>query len=214
MPERVSRRPASPEVCGTAGHRYHAALIRDFRNAMMKTLSCAIAALALFALAPADNAFAQAKKKTNEPAQAGPKKVSTHGKWEVYVQAGKARLCYALTKAQKRSPANLKDVDGFIFISTRPAQNVRNEVAVKMGVDLKQDAKPTVTVGTQKFAMVANGSDLFVENAAEERPFVAALRKGSEIVVRAVSRRGNDITDSYSLAGISAALDTVQKECK
>lgn len=180
----------------------------------MKSLPCALVALALFALAPAGDAFAQSKKKAAEPAASGPKKVSTHGKWEVYVQAGKARLCYAFTKAQKRAPANLKDVDGFIFISTRPAQNVRNEIAVKMGVDLKPDAKPTVTIGTTKFTMVANGTDLFVENAAEERPFVAAMRKGSEIVVRAVSRRGNDITDNYSLAGISAALDALQKECK
>jgi len=181
---------------------------------MMKTLCCAVAALALFAISPADTAFAQAKKKTAEPVPAGPKKVSSHGKWDVYVQAGKARLCYAFTKAQRRSPANLKDVDGFIFISTRPAQNVRNEVAVKMGVDLKPDAKPTVTIGSTKFSMVANGTDLFVENAAEERPFVAAMRKGSELVVRAVSRRGNDITDNYSLAGIGAALDALQKECK
>ena len=175
-----------------------------------------ILALALVAFAglAASDVQAQAKKKTAEPAANGPKKVATHGKWDVYVQGGKTKLCYALSKAQKRAPANLKDVDGFIFISMRPVQNVRNEIAIKMGFDLKPDGKPNVTIGATKFTMVANGTDLFVENAAEERPFVAAMRKGSELVVRATSKRGNDTTDNYSLAGIGQALDALQKECQ
>jgi invasion protein IalB len=184
----------------------------------------AFSALAVTALVFASTAFeahsqakkpAPAKKKGAEPAAtAGPKKIATHGKWEVYVQGGKTKLCYATTKPQKRTPANLKDVDGYVFISTRPAQNVRNEIAIKMGFDLKPDAKPTVTIGAAKFAMVANGTNLFVEIAAEERSFVAAMRKGSELVVRATSKRGNDTTDNYTLSGIGKALDELQKECK
>lgn len=182
---------------------------------ILSRLSGALALACIAALASAPEAAAQAKKKTAAPAaEAGPKKVATHGKWDVYVQPGKAKLCYALSKAQKRAPANLKDTDAFIFISSRPAQNVRNEIAIKMGVDLKPDAKPTIVMGPAKFSMVANGTDLFVENAAEERSVVAAMRKGSEVVVRAVSKRGNDITDNYSLAGIGQALDALQKECK
>jgi len=181
---------------------------------MKHPISGAIALSLLIGLGGATGALAQAKKKTTEAAASGPKKVSTHGKWDVYVQAGKSKLCYALTKAQKRAPANLKDVDGFVFISMRPAQNVRNEIAIKMGFDLKPDGKPVATIATTKFAMVANGTDLFVENAAEERSFVAALRKGSDLVIKATSKRGNDTTDNYSLAGVGAALDALQKECK
>jgi invasion protein IalB len=191
-------------------------MIRDIDKSMIIRISCAALIAAAVGLSTGPAAYAQAKKKKSaEPAAAaGPKKIATHGKWDVYVQAGKAKLCYTLSKAQKRSPANLKDTDGFIFISSRPAQNVRNEVAIKMGFDLKPDAKPTATIGSTKFAMVANGTDLFVENAAEERPFVAALRKGSEVVVRAVSKRGNDTTDHYALSGVGQALDDLQKECK
>ncbi len=178
-------------------------------------LTCAALLAAAIGLSSGSAVHAQAKKKkTGEPAAAsGPKKVATHGKWEVYVQAGKSKLCYATTKPRKRSPDNLKDVDGYVFISMRPAQNVRNEIAIKMGFDLKPDAKPTVTMGSSKFAMVANGTDLFVEVAAEERAFVAAMRKGGELVVRATSKRGNDTTDNYALTGVGQALDAMQKEC-
>ncbi len=189
-------------------------MIRVIGTSMKHHLICTLAVIAFLGGAASFEAQAQARKKTAEPVAAGPRKIATHGKWDVYVQDGKAKLCYALSKAQKRAPANLKDVDGFVFISMRPAQNVRNEIAVKMNFDLKPDAKPTVTMGAAKFAMVANGTDLFVENAAEERAFVAAMRKGSELVVRATSKRGNDTQDNYALGGIGQALDALQKECK
>lgn len=189
-------------------------MIRDIGTTMITRIACATVLAVAVGLAAVPGVHAQAKKKGAAPAATGPKKVATHGKWDVYVQPGKTKLCYALGEAQKRAPANLKDTKAYIFVSSRPAQNVRNEIAIKLGVDLKPDAKPIVTIGASKFSMVANGTDLFVENAAEERPFVAAMRKGSDLVVRATSRRGNEITDNYSLSGIGQALDALQKECQ
>ena len=182
----------------------------------MTTRVCSALALSVaMAFGLSSGVLAQAKKKTQAaPAAASPKKVGSHGKWDVYVQAGKTKLCYTTSKPTKRAPANLKDAEAYVFISTRPAQNVRNEIAIKMGFDVKPDGKPTVNIGSTKFTMVANGNDLFVENPADEKSFVAALRKGSELVVHATSKRGNDTTDNYSLSGIGAALDSMQKECK
>ena len=40
------------------------------------------------------------------------------------------------------------------------------------------------------------------------------MRKGSRLVVKAPSKRGNVTTDSYSLAGFSQALDKVAKSCQ
>ena len=190
-------------------------MIRDAGELMtIRHLSVATAALAIICALP-QAASAQAKKKTAEPAAAsGPKKVETYGKWDVYVQSGKTKLCYALSRPQKRAPTSLKRDDGYIFISSRPAQNVRNEVAVKMGYDVKEDSKPRAEIGSTRFEMVPNGGDLFVRNAAEERPFVAALRKGSSLVVHASSKRGNDTVDTFALTGIGQALDRLAKECQ
>ena len=182
---------------------------------MTKRIFGALALTLVFGATASFEANAQTKKKTAAPAAStAPKKVGSHGKWDVYVQAGKTKMCYALAKPTKRAPANLKDTDAFVFISMRPAQNVRNEVAIKMGFELKPDSRATVTIGAAKFTMVANGTDLFVENAAEERTFVAAMRKASELVVRATSKRGNDTQDNYSLTGVSPALEDMQKACK
>jgi hypothetical protein len=39
------------------------------------------------------------------------------------------------------------------------------------------------------------------------------LKKGSKLIVKAPSIKGNVTTDAYSLAGISEALERVQKDC-
>jgi invasion protein IalB len=53
-----------------------------------------------------------------------------------------------------------------------------------------------------------------VKNPAEETQFIDALKKGSKLVVKAASIKGNQTTDSYSLAGLSQALDRAHKECQ
>jgi hypothetical protein len=39
------------------------------------------------------------------------------------------------------------------------------------------------------------------------------MKKGHAMTLTSTSRRGTQITDSYSLSGITAALDAVTKEC-
>jgi hypothetical protein len=52
-----------------------------------------------------------------------------------------------------------------------------------------------------------------VKNPAEEAQFVDVLKKGSKLIIRASSLKGQMTIDSYSLAGLSQALERVQKEC-
>jgi hypothetical protein len=39
------------------------------------------------------------------------------------------------------------------------------------------------------------------------------MRKGAELVIKSVSALGTKTTDTYSLKGISQALDRVAQEC-
>ncbi len=179
----------------------------------LATIAGLVAGLVLVAGLALSPALAQGKGK--KPAANQPKLVVTHGEWGVYVaQAGKAKTCYALGRPKKRAPANLKRDDGFIFVTSRPGEGVRGEISIILGYDAKEDAAPNVQIGPAKFEMHAKGSNLWVKNAAEERNFIAAMRKGSELSVSATSKRGNKTTDTYSLSGISQALDRVLAECK
>lgn len=148
---------------------------------------------------------------SNKPALVG-----TFNDWGVYVsQSAKSKICYALAQPKDRSPADLKRDSAYVFISNRPGESVRGEVSMIMGLPLKDGANGAVAeIGTAKFDLVAKGQNAFIKNAAEEGRFVDTLRKrGSRLTIKAPQAKGPTVADTYSLAGLSQALDRVGKEC-
>lgn len=146
---------------------------------------------------------------------AKPQLVGSFGDWGAYATGGKAKICYALAKPKDRSPSSLKKDQAYVFISNRPAEGVKNEISLIMGVPLKegdQDAK--AEVGATTFDLVAKGQNAWIKNAADETRFIAALRKGSKLVVKGPLVKGGTAVDSYSLAGLPQALDRVVKDCR
>ena len=166
---------------------------------------------------PAQTAAAKPESsgKPVKGASGKPALVGTYGDWNTYVtQGGKDRTCYALAQPKERQPAALKRDPAYVFISTRPAENVKNEISVIMGFPLKDGGDAKADIGEAAFDLIAKGTSAWIKNAAEERQFVEALKKGSRLVVKAPSIKGNVTTDSYSLSGLSQALDRVAKECQ
>jgi invasion protein IalB len=144
-----------------------------------------------------------------------PSLVGQFGDWGVYVNdSQKNKVCFALSQPRERLPANLNRDPGYIFISTRPADNVRNEFSVLVGFPLKEDVDPAVQVGTDTFALYARQSGAWIRNVAEEARLIESMRKGRDLEMKSTSARGNANTDRYSLSGISQALDRVAQECR
>jgi invasion protein IalB len=140
------------------------------------------------------------------------------GDWGAYKanQNGKT-VCFALSKptsAVTDPPGRNRD-PSYTFVSTRPAEKVKNEVSIIVGYPQKPNADATVTVdGNARYSLYTQEDGAWVKNAAEEPQLVTAMRKGSEMVVRSVSTHGTKTTDTYSLKGISDALDKVASSCK
>jgi hypothetical protein len=160
---------------------------------------------------------ADAKKaatKLGEPKSGKPVQVGSFGDWGAFLaESGKDKTCYALATPKARDPAKLKRDPAYIFISNRPAEKVRNEVSVIMGFSMKDGGAAHADIGGENFDLVAKGANAWIKNPAEEARFVEALKKGSRLIVKAPSIKGNVTTDAYSLAGISEALERVQKDC-
>src|SRR5581483_11256201 len=77
------------------------------------------------------------------PAAGGgqPTLIAQYGDWGAYMaSAGGRTVCYALAKpsSQATQPANRPRDPAYMFISTRPAENVRNEVSIVIGYPFKQ----------------------------------------------------------------------------
>ncbi len=141
--------------------------------------------------------------------------LETAGKWQAFSsQQGRAKVCYALSKAESRLPANLKDVEGLLFVATRPTEGVRNEISFVLNFDLKEDVEHQAIIGTERFALVAKGQNMWLKNPAEEPRMLDSLRKGSALEIKGTSKRGNATADKYSLAGMNQAVKRAEDACK
>jgi hypothetical protein len=149
------------------------------------------------------------------PGTGKPSLIGTYGDWAAYQsQSGKTKICYVLAQPKDRQPGTLKRDPAYLFISSRPGEGVHNEVSVIMGFPLKEGGpEAKAEIGTTAFDLVAKGENAWIKNAAEEGQFVEAIKKGAKLLVKIASKKGNMTTDSYSLSGISQALERVQKDC-
>ncbi|MFI4971723.1 MAG: invasion associated locus B family protein, partial [Hyphomicrobiales bacterium] len=111
-------------------------------------------------------------------------------------------------------PAGRNRDPSYAFVSTRPAEKVKNEVSMIVGYPQKPGIDATATVGSASYVMYTQNDGAWVKNAAEEAQMVEAMRKGADLVVKSESGRGTKTTDTYLLKGLSEALDKVALECK
>jgi invasion associated locus B (IalB) protein len=139
------------------------------------------------------------------------------GDWGAYTAtAGGRKVCYALAKpaTAQTNPANRPRDPAYMFVSTRPAENVRNEVSIVVGYAFKPASEASVDISSAKYAMYTQNDGAWIKNAAEEARMVEAMRKGSEMIVSGESGRGTKSTDRYALRGLAQALDRVAQECR
>ena len=143
------------------------------------------------------------------------KAVAQFGDWSVYVSTASPKVCYAISQPKSRAPEGLKRDPAYFFVSTRPGENVKNEVTVTVGFPLKEGSDATLAVGNgMTLQLYTKDEGAWVRNVADEAKLVDAMRRGKDLTVASTSLRGNVTTDKYSLVGIGQALDRVAQECK
>jgi invasion protein IalB len=166
---------------------------------------------------PAKPAPAPSKPAAAASTDAQPTLLGQYGDWGAYTASpGGNKVCFALAKPKstKLEPAGRTRDQSYIFVSTRPAEKVKNEVSVIIGYPFKASSDATAEIGTAKFAMYTEKDGAWIKNVAEEARMVDAMRKGADLTVKGTSGRGTQSTDQYSLKGLAQALDKVEQECK
>jgi hypothetical protein len=168
---------------------------------------------------PAKSESKQGKQAAPPPAPGGgqPTLLGQFGEWGAYTaNSGGKKICYALAKPSSSAtePANRPRDPAYMFVSTRPTENVRNEISIVIGYPFKPGSDATVEIGSNKYAMYTQADGAWIKNAAEEARMVDAMRRGSDMVVSGESGRGTKSTDRYALKGLSQALDRVAQECR
>ncbi len=159
----------------------------------------------------------EARPATAVTGGAEPTLIGQYGIWGAYTATPNGKkVCFALAKpsSSKTNPPNRPRDPAYAFVSTRPAEKVTNEVSIMIGYALKPGSDSTLEVGGGTYAMYAQGDGLWIKNAAEEERMVEAMRKSADAVVKGVSAKGTETTDTFSLKGLAQALDRLAQDCR
>lgn len=151
------------------------------------------------------------------PALAAPKPevLGQFGKWTSYRhQEGQNQpVCYAAAPPIKSRGHYSKRDDAFLMITHRPRKKTRNVVSYVAGYAYNPKVAVIARVDKQDYLMVPNGDMAWTPNQRSDDTLTKALRKGGQLAVIGVSKKGTRTMDTYSLKGISKALDTIDRAC-
>jgi len=146
-----------------------------------------------------------------------PTLLGQYGDWGAYTASpGGKKICFAIAKpsSSETNPPNRPRNPAYMFISSRPADKVSNEVSIIIGYPFKPNSEATVDIGSTSFALYTQQDGAWIKNAAEEAHMVDAMRAGQSAVVKGMSAKGTRTTDAFSLRGLSQALDRTDQDCK
>ncbi|SDR28293.1 hypothetical protein SAMN04515695_4087 [Pseudovibrio sp. Tun.PSC04-5.I4] len=136
--------------------------------------------------------------------------------WATYTfntQAG-GKVCYAISAPTQSLPTDRNHGEVFFFVSTRPSEGVNSEPSFIVGYPFKAGSLVTADIDGQKFTMFTKGDGAWVQNAAEEKRLVDAMKAGRAMSVFGQSTRGTQTSYKFSLSGITAAVRDASNACK
>src|SRR5260221_185373 len=130
----------------------------------------------------------------------------------------RGNICFIAS--QPKDSKYSKPVSGrdpaFFQITSIPTKNIKNEASSIVGYTFLASGTVTVTVDGTAFKMFLDAShpDTAWSVPETEAALIEAMKHGHTMAVEGTSKRNTTVTDTYSLSGISAALDKITSECQ
>jgi invasion protein IalB len=143
-----------------------------------------------------------------------PSLIGESGDWQAYTyKSSGAKVCYVVSQPKSSDPKAAKRDPIFFLVTHRPAQNIRNEVSTIIGYPFKKDSKVDLQIDETPFTLFTNADGAWADTK-DDSVVVDAMKKGHTMTVKGTSWRGTSTVDTYSLKGISSALDKIDGACK
>jgi len=142
------------------------------------------------------------------------KKLGKFKDWESFVLLqGESKICYAQSVPVVRAPKKFKRDSSRLFVSFRPAENIKNEISVTNGYEFKQKAPVTAKSGKKVYDLFSKGRFAWVVDNEDEKKLIATMKRASRLMIVGSSDNGNQTTDHYSMMGFTKAYNTAKKSC-
>ncbi len=145
-----------------------------------------------------------------------PTSLGTFDDWDAYTYKAKdSKVCYIYSAPKKTEAAKKVKRDPIYFMVTHwPGRKIKGQISTIIGYPFKESSLVKVSVDTKSFNLYTNGDMAWADGAETEKDIVDAMRNGKALTVSGTSWRGTETTDTYSLAGVQAAMDKIDATCK
>ena len=134
--------------------------------------------------------------------------------WESFVlsQDGN-KTCFAQSIPVVRAPKKLKRDPSRLFVSFRPAENIKNEVSVTNGYEFKLKAPVAAKSGKKSYDLFSKGRFAWVVDSEDESKLIVTMKKASRLMIIGMTEKDDQTTDHYSMMGFTKAYNTAKKSC-
>ncbi|MGD9802694.1 MAG: invasion associated locus B family protein [Hyphomicrobiaceae bacterium] len=140
--------------------------------------------------------------------------VSTHSDWKAYRHGtGDQRMCFAVSEPNEAGPNNVKRESPHVYVTAWPKAGIKAEISVLVGLALKKNAEIEVNIDGNRFELFPDGDRAYVSDANDELKLLDAMRRGRSMTITATSTGGQETRDTYSLSGLTAAVQSMSSGC-
>jgi len=189
---------------------YGTAMIRYRPRSVISLILLSLSASTTYGATPSKKPDASTTPSTTSPAE----RLGSAGSWTAYSYKEKAgKVCYVVSEAQKHAPTTAKRRRSIAMVTHRPGENVANVVSFNEGYPLKEGSDVSLDIGGTKLDLFTKGDSAWARTAELDKTIVAAMAKGTQIIVKGTPQKGPPTTDTYSLGGFPQVLAMIDKAC-
>ena len=134
--------------------------------------------------------------------------------WEAFaIIENNNKICFAQSVPILRAPKKFEREPSRLFITFRPAENIKNEVSATSGYIFQKDKIVKAKSGKKTFNFSSEENFAWIFDDEEEQKFIKAMKKASRVMIIGRTDKGKQTIDHYSLMGFSKAYDLAKKNC-
>ncbi|MDC0231826.1 hypothetical protein OAJ72_00875 [Pelagibacteraceae bacterium] len=134
--------------------------------------------------------------------------------WESFTLSQNGnKICFAQSIPVVRAPKKLKREASRLFVSFRPAENIKNEISVTNGYEFKMKAPVSAKSGKKSYDLFSKGKFAWVVDDKDEKKLIVTMKKASRLMIVGNTNKGDQTTDHYSMMGFTKAYNTAKKSC-
>lgn len=142
------------------------------------------------------------------------KLLGDYNDWSAYTTSdGAGKLCFVLSKPQDIRPQPEGYTASYLYLTHRPAENIQNEFNFVAGYTMAPERNATLKIGSNDYVLFVETDAAWLDDPALSEDVAGRMRAGSSLTIVSTTANGIEVTETFSLSGVTAASRAIDREC-